>query len=119
MAATDIRTRLARCFRRHAELCSGFSPDGQPEALEELAQYVEALPDNEPRLLVLDGFDQSDLEIYSPWKQARALTEGFRLNTPGESCDGFLSRFTDLEMRDLAEVFGDGDLDDEKGKRNG
>ena len=116
MAELDLRRRLADYFRREAEWrwskAEEHHDDRRNErcakALQELASFVETLPENDGRLLLLRGLDQGPEDIWTPWGDAAKEASRFRFNDPNEECDEFFSRFVDAEIRGHGEAIKEG-----------
>jgi hypothetical protein len=72
------------------------------DALEELAEFVLALPDDDERLLTL-GRLAMDGEFFAPGQQTHYEIGRLRFHNPDVGLDPFLSRIVELAIADAGE----------------
>ena len=72
-------------------------------ALEELADYVLTLPDDDERIRQLTALTMLDGE-YAPGQRARYEIGRFRFHYREVGCDAFLSHLVELELADRREM---------------
>jgi hypothetical protein len=72
------------------------------DALEELAEYIETLTNDDPRIARL-GEIAMDGEMFAPGQQASYEIGLFRFHTESATIDGFLEKIVELAEADRRE----------------
>jgi hypothetical protein len=95
---------LARWRRQRAEEYDRDARNLQCAAgLDDLADYVLSLPEDDERLEQLSRLAVSG-DVFEPGQQAHFAMARFRFHQPDVSCDAFLDHVVELQIADAGEM---------------